>query len=47
MRGEVAARFLDGARSFDATDVIDCGIGWSGDNGGSDGGHFEHGDGSE
>ena len=34
MRGEVAARLLKGAQSFDAADVIDCGIGWSGGDGG-------------
>ena len=38
MRAEVAARFLEGARSFDAADVIECGIGWSAGEGASDGG---------
>jgi hypothetical protein len=47
MRGEVAARFLAGAPSFDASDVIDCGTGWSGGNGGSDGDHSGNGDGAE
>jgi hypothetical protein len=47
MRGDVAARFLEGARSFDAADVIDWGIGWSGGDGGSDAGHSENGDGAE
>ena len=47
MRREVATRFLAGARSFDAADVIDCGIGWAGGDGGSDGGHSGNGDETE
>jgi hypothetical protein len=47
MRGEVAARFLEGAQSFDAADVIDSGTGGSGGNAAGDGGDAGNGDGGE